>query len=302
MANRWYIHAVSVNSTYFSGVRGYTMNSNVQKGIQGHDGQVDPTFATILDQKPDLVIRTNDISGLVEAVGFGSVAITELTVWWQKGADSGTRDSGSNHLKAVATSGLAVLRTISAQHNQIVEAEVQIFTKSNGIADPWTWTGSQALAGTIAAVEHFTLGPIWITPSGGSRTAFPATDWSFDPGINAEAVSNDGLAFPDYIKIDSREPKFDATTPDVSLVATIPMTGHCGVCEFFLRKLSQCTAGGRVANATEEHIKFTMAAGLGSMETIQGDHGSEASAKYMFNPTYNLTDAIVAIDFTAAIA
>ena len=48
MADRYYIHAVSVNSTYFSGVTSYTMNSNMQKSIMGHDGQVDPTFAASL--------------------------------------------------------------------------------------------------------------------------------------------------------------------------------------------------------------------------------------------------------------
>jgi len=38
------------------------------------------------------------------------------------------------------------------------------------------------------------------------------------------------------------------------------------------------------------------------MDTLQGDSNSEASAKFMFDPVYNQTDAIVAIDFTAAIA
>ena len=303
MASRWYPHAVSVNSVYFSGIKSYTMNANTQKGIIGHDGQVDPTFACVLEQKPDLTIRTTDLSGLIEAVGFAGVAITELTVWWQKGADSGTRASGLVHLKAVATSGFAVMRPISAQHNQVVEAEVQIFLKSStGLADVWTWTGSQALSGTIAAVDHFTLGPVYVTPTGGVRTPVPVTDWNFDPGINVEPTSTDGLTFPDYIKVDSREPKFDCTTPDVSLVTTLTMTGECGLVEFFLRKLDDCGVGGRIDNATAEHIKFSIADGLGTVDTLQADHGAEASAKYTFDATSNLSDAIVTIDFTAAIA
>jgi len=54
MANRWYPHAVSVNGTYFSGIQSYTMNGNVQKGIMAHDGQVDPSFACVLEQKPEI--------------------------------------------------------------------------------------------------------------------------------------------------------------------------------------------------------------------------------------------------------
>lgn len=303
MADRYYIHAVSVNGTYFSGVTSYTMNGNMQRSIMGHDGQVDPTFAAVMDQKPDITIRTTDISGLVEAVGFGGLGVTELIVWFQKGVSCGTRASGSVHLKAVASLGCAVMRTIAPQHNQIVEAEVQIFVRSsNGLTDPWTWTADQALGGTIAAVEHFTLGPVYITPDAGARTNIPCNDWSFDPGINAEPVSNDGLAFPDYVRITTREPKFECTTPDVELAAAFGMNGKSCITEFFLRKIEAGATGGRVANATEEHIKFSMAEGLGAVDTMQGDHGSEASAKIMVDATSNLTDAIVAIDFTAAIA
>ena len=302
MANRWYPHAVSVNGTYFSGITNYSMNANVQKGIMAHDGQVDTSFACVLEQKPDIVIRTTDLAGLVAAVGFSGVAVTELIVWWQKGVSCGTRASCSVHLKAVASLGCAVLRTISPQQGQITEAEVQIFVRSNGTSDPWTWTASQALGGTVTAVDHFTLGPVYVTPDGGSRTNVPVTDWSFDPGINAEPMANDGHAYPDYVKIDKREPKFDCTTPDVGLVTTLTMNGITGTVECFLRKLSPGTTGGRVADATEEHIKFTFADGLGTMETLQGDCNREATAKFMFDPTYNQTDAIVAIDFTAAIA
>lgn len=300
-ANRWYIHAVSVNETYFSGITSYTMNSNVQKGIITHDGQADPSFAAVMTQAPDIVIRTNDISGLVEAVGFGGLGVSEITVWWQKGVSCGTRASGSVHLKAVATLGCAVMRTISASHGQVTEAEVQIYARSSdGLTDPWTWTASQALSGTITAVDHFTLGPVWATPDSGSRTSIPVNDWSFDPGINVTPVTNDGLVFADYIKIDTREPKFECTSPDVGLVTTFPMNGKSCSAEFFLRKLAP--GGARVANATEEHVKFTIAEGLAHMDTLQGDSSSEASARFMLDATSNLTDAIVAIDFTAAIA
>ncbi len=302
MANRWYPHAVSINGTYFSGIQSYSMNANVQKGIMAHDGQVDPSFACVLEQKPDIVIRTVDLAGLIAAVGFGGLGVTELIVWWQKGVTCGTRASGSVHLKAVASLGCAVLRSISPSQGQITEAEVQIFVRSNGTADPWTWTASQALGGTVATVDHFTLGPVYVTPDGGSRTNVPVNDWSFDPGINAEPMANDGHAYPDYVKIDKREPKFDCTTPDVGLVTTLTMNGITGVTEFFLRKLSPGTTGGRVADATAEHILFTMADGLGTMETLQGDSNSEATAKFMFEPVYNQTDAIVTIDFAAAIA
>lgn len=300
---RWYPHAISVNSTYFSGIKGYTVSGNVQRSLEAHDGEVDPSFVATLDHKPDITVRTVDIAGLLAAVGFGGAAITELTVWWKKGKDCGTRDSGSNHAKCVATSGCAVIRPLKASQGQVVMGEVQIYLKStDGLTDPLSWTFSSALSGSIADVAHYTLGPAFVTPDGGARTQITVSDLEVDPGIQVETDSYDGVTFPTYIGISKREPKASMTSPDVNHLATVNMNGKIGSIELFFRKLAEGGTAGRVANATEEHVKATLADGLMIVETVSAETDGQASVAIQFDGTRNGTDVILVLDFDAAIA
>lgn len=304
-STRWYPHAMSVNETYFSGIRGYSHNGNTERSLEYHDGEVDPSYVATLDSKPDLSVRTVDIAGLLAAVQFDGLVLTELTAWWKKGADCGTRagSAATVHAKSVATSGCAVMRALRASHNQVVEAEVQAFLKSsNGLTDPWTWSFGAALAGAIADVDHFTLGPVFVTPSGGSRTQITVSDWEVDPGITVDPESHDGVPFPTFIGISKRAPKASLTTPDLDHTATVNMNGVVGSIELFLRKLNEGGTGGRVANATEEHIKLTLADGLLITETASAETDSESSASMVFDGTRDGTDPILEIEFDVAIA
>lgn len=300
---RSYPHAVSINSTYYSGIVGYSVNPNTEKAILHHDGLVDPVYACALNQKPEISIRSVDLANVLAAVDFSGVALTELTTWFQKGADCATRASGTDHTKIVATSGCAVLMPLRATNNQIVEAEVQAYLKSStGLADPFTITTGISLAGSTAATAKYTMGPVYITPSGGSRAQLTVSDWEFDPGIEIEAISDDGLPFPTYIAIHRRAPKFRCTYVDMSKLATYTFNGALGSIEAFLRKVSETGAGSRVANATEEHIKITIADGRYQTDDSSVDDGSTATGTLMHDATYDGTNPIVDIEFDVAIA
>lgn len=302
-STKFYPHAASVNSTFYSGIMGYDLNGNVTRSVEAADGEVDPGFVATLDAKPDITYRTQGIGSLLAAVGFGGVALTELTLWWKKGKDCGTRDSGSVHAKTVATAGCAVMRALKASHNQIVEAEIQAYLKSSdGMTDPLTWSFTQALGGAIADVDRYTLGPVFVTPDGGSRTQITVSEWEVDPGIEVEPESHDGVPYPTFIGIGSRMPKATLTTPDINHINTANMNGVIGSIELFLRKLSEGGAGGRVANATEEHIKLTLADGLLITERASAETKGGASGSIAFDATRNGTDAILAIEFDVAIA
>lgn len=299
---RSYPHAVSVNSSYFSGITGYDLNGNTQWSVESHDGEVDPSFVAVLDHKPDFTLRSQGVGSILAAVGFGGIALTDLTVLWKRGKDCGTRDSGSVHAKTVATSGCAVMRPLKATHNQIVEAEIQAYLKSSdGLTDPLTWSYTQALAGTISDVAHFTLGPVFVTPDGGSRTQITVSEWEVDPGIEVEPESHDGVPFPTYIGISQRMPKATLTTPDINHTQVVNMNGQIGSIELFLRKLAEGGTGSRVSNATEEHIKITLADGMLITDRVSAETKGQAAANIVFDATRNGTDAIMVIEFDAAI-
>lgn len=302
-ADRYTIHAVTINGTTFSGIRSYSVNANLEASFEPHDGLINPNFGAVLNQKPDVVIRTVDMAGLVAATGMAPLTITAITIFWQKRANCGTRASGSVHLKCVASSACAVLRPISATNNQITEAEIQIhMLSSDGLTNPWTWTDAVALSGTVQTVAHYTLGPVSIDPDGVTAAfAVPVTSWTFDPGINGETDSTDGLPFVDYYDVETIAPTFECTTPDVSLVMNALQTAQVAAVTFYLRKMSE-TGIGRVANATEEHISFTIADCVVHSPMLSGSAGQKAEQTIRLGATYDGSNAIAVIDFTAAIA
>lgn len=300
---RFFPHVQSLNSTYYSGIVGYTVNGNTQRSVMAHDGQVDPTHVAVLDQKPDITTRTVDVATVLAAVGFNGLALTEMTTWFQKGKDCGTRDATAVHAKAVATGGCAVMRALRAAHNQVVIAEIQSFLKSSdGLTDPLAWSYTQSLAGSVSAAAHYTLGPVYVTPSGGSRTQITVQDWELDPGIDVEPESDDGLTYPTYVGINKREPKVSINTPDIDHTNVIDMNGTIGEAELFLRKISEGGEGARVADGTAEHIKITIADGLILTDNVNAETDGKAQANMMVDCSYDGSNAIVVLEFDQAIA
>ena len=300
---KYYAHAIDLNGTYYSGVERSSMNGNTERSVIHTDGQVDPTNAALLSAAPALTVTTYNVAGLLAAVDFDGVAISSLTAFWKKGADCGTRASGSSHVKGVATSGCAVMRSLSASQGQRTTAEVEFFlNSSDGLTNPWTMSYSQALGGTLAEVTHYTMGPVFVTPSGGSRTQITASAWSLDPGIEVEQVATDGNTYPTYTGINKRAPTGSITTPDIAHVSTIPITGIVGSVEFFLRKISESTTSGRVSDAALEHIKITIADAKITAETSEANTDGSGTAEIAIDATYDMSNAIVAIAFDQAIA
>ena len=298
---RFYPYAQTINGTTYSGIRGYSINPNTSKSVMGHDGSVDPTHACVLDQNAAISTRTVDIANVLAAVGLDGLAITELTTFFRNGEDCGLRDTGDTHVKTVATSGCIVMRPLRASDNQVVEAEVEAFLKSsNGLTDPLTISFDQALTGAISEVAHYTLGPVFVTPDGGERTRITVSEWEYDPGINIDSDTNDGVPYPTYIGIDSREPKASLTTPDIRHVQTINLAGKTGSMELFLRKLSE--DGLRVSEATAEHIKITIPDAHMTTDAMNAEQEGRGSASTMADATYNGSNAISTLSFGVAIA
>jgi hypothetical protein len=143
---------------------------------------------------------------------------------------------------------------------------------------------------------------VFVTPDGGARTQISVSEWEVDPGIEVEPESHDGVPYPVFIGIGTRAPKATLTTPDINHLSLVNMNGRIGSIELFLRKLAEGGAGGRVANATEEHILITLADGLMITERASAESKGAASGNIVFDATRNGTDAIMAIEFDVAIA
>lgn len=302
------IYAATINSTTFCGITGYNMSNELQLGAEGHDGLVEPRYGTnippILEGKPMINIRSKDVYSILNACGISGLAISGVTLYWYATANKGTRASGSSHGKLTNSNAYAVVGSLNAQHNQKVIAELGIHPlSSDGLTHPLTGSTGQALSGSLASFSEYTLGPFYYKPSGGSTINIPAQSWAYEPGVTVTSENDDGLPYPDQAYMDFRAPVFRVQSHDMQKLLTTGMLGGGGgTATFFLRKLSP-TGGTRVADATAEHIKFTVAAcqyycGDQSGETAPG----KASGGITITPISDGTNPIVAINLASAIA
>lgn len=304
MARRYGLHAITMNEDTaaftLSGVTGLTVNHNINAMTMGHDGEVDPTFAAIMDSAPAAQIRCADVKTVIDEIPINGLALTLCNFFYQAWASKGARASGSAHLKGAATSGIAVLRRISAQHNQLAEIEAEaLLLSSDGLTQPITFTDSSALAGTVAEVAHYTLGPVMLTVSGGSATAINVQGWDLDTGINLSAISDNGLPFPTDYSIESRDPTITIRSHELSKLAATGMLGAQFAIDLYLRKVTK--HGTRVANATEEHIKCSIAEALLHTDNSEGSHPGAGSMSVMVKPIFDGTNDIIAFDTTSAL-
>lgn len=298
---RYTLHAITINSTVIGGISGYSLDQGIVDGVEGHDGQVDPTFgslsAQVLENKQTVKVRTRDVYSVLNSIPIGGLALTNMVLYWQQLAQQGTRAGSSSHVKAVSSKGLAVNMGISPTHNRKVEAEFDIYLiSSDGLAHPITWTTGESLSGTVSDFYEYTLGPV----KNGS-TVIGNTGWNFSPGYQMIHDATDGLPYPDFCSIAERMPGFTVDSPNMSAVASAAMAGGgTAAWTFFLRRLA--SGGTRTANATANHIKMTVPSALYYNTSQNGSHPATANAGITVKPTYNGSSDIVSWDLASAIS
>ena len=125
-------------------------------------------------------------------------------------------------------------------------------TTTDNVALP---TGNGVIAGAL-----YTLGPIYINGS-----ALPGvTGVKFMANCNVESFSSDGDLYGTWQTVMTRSPRFEITLKDATVLNDFGIGGvaqGATASKIFLRKYSK--GASRVADATAEHIKFTMNASQG---------------------------------------
>ena len=147
---------------------------------------------------------------------------------------------------------------------------------SNVVTEPPLAYANGAAMPTVAAqrtAEAFKFG----TAGDATTAAFEVTGGSVDFGINVDTHTPSTLIWPDTYSILERTPSFTLRTrklPDVLLTAINEGRVIATDFQLFLRKIT--TNGEPLANATAEHVKLTIAAGVIEQDDLSGDHGSVA--------------------------
>ena len=279
-------------------------NSNYLTGYaSGHD---EPLFRSVSGQTPDASFTSCNIKTILDLIIAGgnnygldlSAGNTDLL--YKRGQDLGVRyaAAAAQHARLRAAQAFLYWNTISASHQQNADIACRLVAAYDGTNVPLVPAGTIALSGTPAATEFYTLGPVkingaWLTNE---------QDWSLSSGVTPEEAGAAGEIWNSYVGIKQTDPVLTVNCLGnpwalEALTGTAIATGLL----LYLRKKD--ADGHNVADATEEHIKFSASYGYVLPESTRGAQNDPATTtlRIALRPASSLVETL-AIDTTAAIA
>jgi hypothetical protein len=295
------LHGIVNSSTFISQIDSArpSPNTDFQDGIPS--GFPYRLFTGVFAQNPGISFESPQVKTLLDLTG-ALTSIVDLSggntdLYFKKIADLGRRvaDATAEHIRFRMAQAFLSVNQISAGDRQRAVASCYLGTTYNGSTDPLVPAGSLALAGTPTAAEHFVAGPVTL-----NTVALPGVqDITIDFGRQLLEVSGDGELWNTFAACQQYNPVITVRCAThawqtYGLAGTVLTSG-----DFYLRK---CNAMGRVANATEEHIKFSATTGLITV-TESGGGGNEPSiTTYRIDLVgTNATTEPITLDTTAAI-
>jgi hypothetical protein len=258
-------------------VESSSFQANIQPIAGTASGAPDPSDYFIGASAPMARFATTDVAG---ALGFLSataglfVSNGTITIPWNQRTNGGTFAGSTSHARLNGTYALIVPVSCSAsQDDPMIRLTIDVhFISSDGFTAPVTISTGQSLAAQSFNAIH-TFGGVYY---GGSQIV-ESVGWTVNFGIEVEKSSADGGNFPTRVYITNRRPTIDIEFEDLDSVAAVDVLAEAmSSAAVYARKRS---AGGIfVADATEQHIKFSFANGITSTESIDANGTSRARA------------------------
>lgn len=295
--------------SFYSQIDDATPSPNVQAMLGTPAGHTQPLFRGVRGLKPDISFRTTQLATLLTELPSASLFAADLTsgnvdLLYKQVTDRGTRlaDATTGHTRLRLQDAMMHLRSIDVGHQRDAVADVRILAMYDGTNAPIVPAGSVALSGTPTAAEYFGLGPVSI--NGSAINGVQECSINLNPQTIERGSDSDHYdTFAALMTID----------PVITLrgLAIEPWTvyGLNGTAltslSLWLRKLNNDASGGApyVANATEQHILFTAAAGLITVGRSSGGGSSEVTTEIMLHlRAANASSAALTVDATAAIS
>lgn len=294
------IYAVRANTTLIDQVTTSRVSTEIQTRLVSADGGAYPRFAQLVSQTPGIMFGTSKIASVLSTIGLTGLKIgaaSAFTAWFQATEEGGVRGS-SGHEMMVLNEGLILPRRLSASLDGQATLEYEAIATWDGTNDPIVLSSS-ALAGTPNVTEDYYAGPVSV--NGTACDGVQSIDIDF--GIRERRERGDGDLWPTLVYIDRIVPTIRIRTLKAALLRTLGLKGAAqGATDtvVYLRKGSD--GGGRVANATSEHVSFTIDAGHIQVREVGGSNDGPAMVDLIIQPTYDGTNAILAVDTAAAIS
>ncbi len=247
-------------------------------------GAIDPSELYGGAANPTVLFETADVAGalgLMSVTAGLHVSSGTITIPYNKRANGGAFAGSSSHMTISGANALIIPLQISgSQDNEAVILTVQvIFYSTTGLANPVTFNTGATL-GAQAFNAQYDFGPVYVDLGGGSSQVAEATGWTVNTGIVATPRRYDGGIYPSKVFITQRNPTIEITFEDFDDAAAFgTVYDALTSCAVYGRK--RADGGTHVADATEEHCKFSFAAGISDIQTLGGSERTNGQASIM---------------------
>lgn len=283
VANVDLLHGIVNDSTFISQFTSSEVSPGIEAMVANAAGQIYPQFAANMGQKPEIRFTTPQVKSILDLVGSDGIhdlSAANTDLYFKAASDQGNRiaSANSSHNRYRVAQGFLVLESISAGHRNEAQATCRIICAYDGTNSPLVYAGSQALSGTPTSGEHFLVGECHL--NGSEIDAIQ--DLNLDWGHNILQAGGSGELYDTFNAQMQSQPTVSLTTFSTGFWGTATLNGlDLSSASFYLRKLSRT---GRVADATAEHIKFTLEDGLIYIDRTNGDGMSPNITSIMVRP------------------
>lgn len=277
------LHGIVNDSVFISQFTAQSVSPGIEAMVAHAAGQVHPQFAANMGQKIEIRFTTTQVKSvldLVSSTGIYDLSANNTDLFFKVAADQGTRTASASaaHHRFRAAQGFLILERITAGHRSEAQAQCRIICAYDGTNSPLVYAGSTALSGTPTSAEHFVVGDIYL--NGSAVGAVQDLDMDYGQGI-LQAGSN-GELYDTFNCLLQSNPTVTMNCFNTAYWSTATLNGlDLSSASIYLRKLART---GRVADATAEHIKFTLADGIIYIDQTNGEGMSPNVTTIMVKP------------------
>ena len=270
-------------------------SNNANPYVGRNSGGAAPAFVGLMSAEPTATFTTMDVAGFVGIFGVAGASVTSgtVTIPYRKRTSGSTYAGTLSHFTMTGANAFGYPTSFTASQDQAASATAEIkFLSTTGLAAPLT----TATGATLAAQSYnvsYTLGPAGI-----NGTQVPEiTAITVNPGLQVEVRMFNGSPYPESCYVIQTDPTIELTFADFDSIDTygpIFASNDGNDVTAFFRKMDDGST--RVADATAEHIKFTLSDGLITIPDFSASDTSDGSG------TILITGKTLAVTATSAIS
>lgn len=258
--------------SYLNGIQSLSFNASLATAAGIGDGNVFATFLALMKGAPAARFSTLHVADALAAFGVTSYALANaLVCYFRKISQGGTRDAANagTHISLSFSGGMVCPRRVSARHGSNAVWDGEVYGTSADGTNPVTPSTTANLPASLPGVATaFGLGPIKL--NGTVLDGLESAEYDF--GVTPMIEGRDGDIYPTHAGVKSQQPTVKVRGAHVDVLSALTLDGGYYTASQVVGYLRKRSAGGTyVADATAQHVKFTLGLCRVEAQSVDGD-------------------------------